>query len=175
MSSNLIKHVLPSALVVCKNKSYHRYHLGLCQQPILPIPFYLSSPLCLTCLSFPSSMLFLCLTCSRRLFVPKCQEGKAVIYWKILLDSWPAVWNVRAELFTVKEEEEKRILSLPSPGCDCITSRGLCCLPPYLILSFSRDWEHQLLTFMWEAALWKQKEIKLFWPSCSSPGQQLFL
>lgn len=113
MSSNLIKHVLPSALVVCKNKSYHRYHLGLCQQPILPIPFYLSSPLCLTCLSFPSSMLFLCLTCSRRLFVPKCQEGKAVIYWKILLDSWPAVWNVRAELFTVKEEEEKRI-SIPT-------------------------------------------------------------
>lgn len=113
MSSNLIKHVLPSALVVCKNKSYHRYHLGLCQQPILPNPFYLSSPLCLTCLSFPSSVLFLCLTCSRRLFVPKCQEGKAVIYWKILLDSWPAVWNVRAELFTVKEEEEKRI-SIPT-------------------------------------------------------------
>lgn len=104
MSSNLIKHVFPSAWWPVKIKVYQRYHLGLCagKQPILS---YLSSPLCLICLSFPSLVLFLCLTCSRRLFVPKCQEGKAVIYWKILLDSWLAVWNVRAELFTGWEEE----------------------------------------------------------------------
>lgn len=136
-----------------KIKVYQGYHLGFCagKQPIWS---YLSSPLCLICLSSPSSVLFLCLTCSRRLFVPKCQESKAVIYWKILLDSfWLAVWNVRAELFTGWEKDQSW------------NKQAFSALPPLAQLPPGSSWKCCLLPSLVDCASPGMGGLRC-WPSC---------
>lgn len=58
--------------------------------------------------------------------------------------------------------KKRGIFSLPPPCCDSREFMEVLSDNSPRSLSFSRDGEHQLLTFMWAAGLWKQKEIKLF-------------
>lgn len=86
MCANSIRHAFPSAPVACKNKSLSQISSRLmCWQTtgfILPFQSTVSNLPSLSQLSvvpWPHVQ--------QKLFVPTCQEGKAVIYWKILLDS----------------------------------------------------------------------------------------
>lgn len=158
-----------------KIKVYQGYHLGFCagKQPIWS---YLSSPLCLICLSSPSSVLFLCLTWQQKVVCPKVSGEQSSDLLEnplgLLLTSC-----MKCESWVIHRVGEGSILKQTGFFClttSCsVTSRELmevlsAAFPCWLC--FSRDGGHQMLTFMWEAAEGK----KACWPSCSSPGQLLF-
>lgn len=168
MCANSIRHVFPSALVACRNKTLSQISSKLmCWQTtnfILPFQSTVSNVPQLSQLSaVPLPHL------QQKVVCPKTRGGQSSDLLENPLGLLASC--MKCESWVIHRLGSRSILkkrgffSLPPPCCGYVVSKELMEMLSATSprsQSFSRDGEHQLLTFMWEAGLWKQKEIKLF-------------